>query len=77
MENERPRLFKLVEGLKAVDPAALEKYRREMAEKGIPDIIRDVERRRMLAAQSRQRRLEKPSPKKSALPEKPEPPKED
>jgi hypothetical protein len=64
VENEH-ELFKLVEGLKQVDPHALADFDREMAEEAIPEIIREVEKRRMLAADSRQRRLEMPTDEKS------------
>jgi hypothetical protein len=69
MDNDKSGVFKLVEGLKPVDPQALAKYEREMAEEAIPEIIKDVEKRRMLAAESRQRRLEMPTT------DEPEPPK--
>lgn len=69
MDTNKTGLFKLVEGLKPVDADALAEYEREMTEKAIPEIIKDVEKRRMLAAESRQRRLGMPTS------EKPEPPK--
>jgi hypothetical protein len=68
MNEPKTGIFKLVDGLKPVDPKALADYEREMAEQAIPEIIKEVEKRRMLAAESRQRRLEMPT---SAL----EPPK--
>jgi hypothetical protein len=70
MDEKKTDLFKLVEGLKPVDSNALAAYEREMAEETIPEIIKDVEKRRMLAAESRHRRLETPAT------DKPEPPKE-
>ncbi len=60
MDKNKSSLFKLVEGLKPVDASALEAYEREMTDEAIPEIIKDVEKRRMLAAESRQRRLEMP-----------------
>ena len=60
MDDDKGGLFKLVEGLKPVDASALADYEREMADEAIPEIIRDVEKRRMLAAESRHRRLEMP-----------------
>lgn len=61
MDKDKPGIFKLVGGLKPVDANALEEYEREMTNEAIPKIIQDVERRRMLAAESRQRRLETPT----------------
>jgi ribosomal protein S15P/S13E len=68
MGEKKSGIFKLVEGLKPVDASALAEYEREMTE-AIPEIIKDVEKRRMLAAESRQRRLamptsDKPEPRK-------------
>jgi hypothetical protein len=70
MDQSKTGIFKLVEGLKPVDANALAEYEREMTEEAIPEIIREVEKRRMLAAESRQRRLGMPTT------DKPEPPKE-
>lgn len=53
-----PGIFKLVEGLKPVDASSLAEYEREMTEDAIPAIIKDVEKRRILAAESRQRSFE-------------------
>lgn len=69
MDKPKTGAFRIVEGLMPVDPKALEDYERGMTEEAIPEMIKDVERRQMLAAQSRQRRLETP------VPEKPESPK--
>ncbi len=60
MDKNKSGLSKLIDGLKPVDASALADYEREMTEEAIPNIIKDVERRRMLAAESRQRRLEMP-----------------
>jgi hypothetical protein len=63
MEKNEAELFKLVAGLKPVDPSALEEFEREMTEHAIPEILRAVEKRRMLAAESRNRQLELPTDK--------------
>jgi hypothetical protein len=60
MEKKEADVFKLVEGLKPVDPAELAAFEREMTDHTIPEIVRAVERRRMLAAESRHRKLELP-----------------
>jgi hypothetical protein len=69
MDKNKTGIFKLLEGLKPVDASALAEYEREMTNDAIPKIIKDVENRRKLAAESRQRRLEMPTT------DKPEPPK--
>ena len=61
MDKNKAGLFKLVEGLKRVDASALAEYEREMTEEGIPEIIKAVEKRQMLAAESRYRELEMPT----------------
>ncbi len=68
MKNDKTGVFKIVEGLKPVDAGALADYEREMTEQAIPQIIEDVERRRMLAAESRHRRLETPTPPRTESP---------
>ena len=55
MEKNQCGLFKLIEGLKPVDASALADFEREMTEEAIPEMIREAERRRMLAAESRHR----------------------
>jgi hypothetical protein len=55
-------LFNLVAGLKPVDQDVIEAFERDMIEHVIPDIVRAVERRRMLAAESRQRQFPLPPP---------------
>jgi hypothetical protein len=70
MGEKKTGIFKLVEGLKPVDARALAEYEREMTEEAIPEIIKDVEKRRMLAAESRQRRLAMPTTDKPADPQK-------
>jgi hypothetical protein len=59
-DKGRNGLFDLIDGLRPVDPRALEEYERGMAEEAIPEIIRALENRQRLAAESRQRRLEQP-----------------
>jgi hypothetical protein len=44
-EADDAGIFKLIEGLKPVDPVVLAAYEREMTEHAIPEIIRDVNRR--------------------------------
>lgn len=61
MGKDKKGVFKLVKGLKSVDPKTLAAFEKEMTDQGITAIITDVEKRRMLAAESRQRRLEMPS----------------
>ncbi|MFL5246104.1 MAG: hypothetical protein ACJ8FY_28880 [Gemmataceae bacterium] len=61
VDKNRTGIFKLVEGLKPVDASALAEYEREMTEEAIPEIIKEVEKRRMLAAESRHRRMGMPT----------------
>jgi hypothetical protein len=63
VDKNEPELFKLVAGLKPVDPGALAAFEKEMTEHTIPEIVRAVEKRRMLAAESRNRQLELPTDK--------------
>jgi hypothetical protein len=58
MDKDKPDLFDEIEGLTPVGPDTLEQFKREMIENVIPDIVRIVEQRRMLAAESRHRKLE-------------------
>lgn len=67
-DKSQSGLFKLVDGLKPVNASDLADYEREMRDEAIPDIIRDVEKRRMLAAESRHRRLEMPTSDKTEPP---------
>lgn len=56
--NEKENsIFEQIEGLENVDPEALEDFKRAMTEEVIPEIVRVVEERRMLAAETRQRKL--------------------
>lgn len=52
-DNKEPDVSQIIKGLTPVDPEALEDFKREMTDKVIPEIIRVVEERRMLAAESR------------------------
>jgi len=62
MDEKKTGVFKLIAGLKPVDAIALAEYERGMTNEAIPEIIRDVEKRLMLAIDGRQRRLEMPAP---------------
>ena len=55
MENERDEkgVFDLIQGLTEVDPKALEDYLLAMKRDVIPEIVRVVDERRTLAAESR------------------------
>jgi len=53
MKKEENTVLDLVEGIKPVDPVALEDFLREMNENVIPEIVKVVEERRLLAAESR------------------------
>jgi hypothetical protein len=57
MEKDERDVFAVIEGLTAVDPGVLESFERAMTEDVIPEIIRVVEERRILAAESRQWQL--------------------
>ena len=63
VDKSGSELFKLIVGLKPVDEGVLAAFEREMTEHAIPEIVRAVERRRMLAAESRNRQLELPTDK--------------
>jgi hypothetical protein len=58
MDDKETEVFDQIEGLTPVDPAALEDFKREMTDQVIPEIVRVVEERRTLAAESRHRKLE-------------------
>ena len=51
--EEKKGVFDLVEGFTAIDPNALTEFKQEMTEEVIPEIVKIVEERRMLAAESR------------------------
>jgi hypothetical protein len=52
-DSEETGVFDRVEGLTPVDAAALEDFKRAMTDEVIPEIVRVVEERRLLAAKSR------------------------
>jgi len=58
MAKKEPAILDQLEGLTPVDPDSLKEFNREMSERVVPKIRQIVERRRMLAAESRQRKLE-------------------
>jgi hypothetical protein len=51
--KEDKGVFDLVEGFTSVDPAALADFKQEMTQEVIPEIVKVVEERRVLAAESR------------------------
>lgn len=55
--DKEDNFFNLIEGLRPVDPETLAEFKREMTDEVIPEIVRVVEERRMLAAESRNRQL--------------------
>jgi hypothetical protein len=52
-KEEKKGVFDLVEGLTVIDPNALAEFKQEMTEAVIPEIVKIVEERRVLAAESR------------------------
>jgi len=52
-EKDESDVFQAIEGLTPVDPNALADFERAMNEEVIPEIVKAVEERRMLAAESR------------------------
>lgn len=56
-ENKEADLFETIDGLKPVDPHSLREFEQAMDEEVIPDIVKAVEERRMLAAKSRRWQL--------------------
>jgi hypothetical protein len=52
-KEEDKSVFDLIEGLTSVDPKALADFKQEMTQEVIPEIVKVVEERRMLAAESR------------------------
>ena len=52
-DGEETGVFSQIEGLTPVDEAALADFKRAMTDEVIPEIVRVVEERRMLAAKSR------------------------
>lgn len=61
MKNRKTGPFKPIKELEPVDPILLHDYEQEMANDAIPRIVSEVEKRRMLAAESRLRRMETPA----------------
>lgn len=57
MDEKEKDVFDVIEGLQAVDPNAFEDFKRAMTDEVIPEIVRAVEERRMLAAESREWQL--------------------
>lgn len=55
--NKDTGVFAQIDGLQPVDPAALEQFKQTMTETVIPEIVKVVEQRRVLAADSRRRHL--------------------
>jgi hypothetical protein len=57
VKEEDKGVFDLIEGLTSVDPDELADFEEAMNDKVIPEIVKVVEKRRMLAAKSRQWQL--------------------
>ncbi len=57
MDNKKIKGSKVIRGLTPADRKAIKDFKREMTDKVIPEILRLVEERRALAAESRQRQL--------------------
>jgi hypothetical protein len=57
MDNKENDVSEIIKGLTPVDPKTLEDFKREMTDQVIPEILRVVEERRVLAAESRQWQL--------------------
>jgi hypothetical protein len=55
--NKETGVFTQIDGLKPVDPTALEQFKEAMTTTVIPEIVKVVEQRRVLAADSRRRHL--------------------
>jgi hypothetical protein len=51
--KEEKGVFDLIEGLTAVDPSDIAEFEEAMNQEVIPEIVRIVEERRLLAADSR------------------------
>jgi hypothetical protein len=52
-KKEDASVFDLIEGFTPVDPGALADFKQTMNQEVIPEIVRVVEERRLLAAESR------------------------
>ncbi len=57
MDKKENDVSEVLRDLTPVDPKALVDFKREMTDEVIPEILRVVEERRVLAAESRQRQL--------------------
>lgn len=57
MEKKEPEVSEVIKDLTPVDAKALEEFKRTMTDEVIPEILRVVEERRMLAAESREWQL--------------------
>ncbi len=57
MDKKENNVSDVIKGLTPVDPKALEDFKREMTEEVIPEILRVLEDRRELAAESRKWQL--------------------
>jgi hypothetical protein len=57
-DNEKKEaVSNVVQGLVPIDPAVLNDFLREMNEEVIPEIVKAIEERRLLAAENRHRQL--------------------
>ena len=56
-KKEDKGVFDLIEGLTPVDPDALAEFERAITQEVIPEIVKVVEERRLLAAESRRWQL--------------------
>lgn len=61
MGTQEKTIIDQIEGLEQVDENELAEFKREMTERVIPEITRIVEKRRLLAAESRYREMQLPS----------------
>jgi hypothetical protein len=52
-KKEAKGVFELIDGLKTVDPRALDDFKQAMTEEVIPEIVKVVDQRRLSAAESR------------------------
>ncbi len=57
MDKKEDSIFDLIEGLTPVDPTQLTEFQQAMNDEVIPEIVRVVEERRLLAVESRNRQL--------------------
>jgi hypothetical protein len=53
MDKRNSSLFDQIDGLKPVDPKAIAAYLRAMTQEVIPEIVKVIEERRLLASESR------------------------